>query len=243
MLQLSLQRPIAYEDESDIFFELVSAGKRYCDLLVKIIKKSHPCIVQGKIHALPPGARLLLQVQGTEIVAAACANMNMKIVYAVNKMLIDRLDTVLDTCYHIKAVNREPRILNCLFRQVNAAFAVNGSLGVMLYKGYELWDRLRSRVLRYIPREDKNLQHPNPVVRILLCMCHENRSRCDEYKALKSMMERMAIERVEISPDLFPTPRLIRALVSAPYPKHQILLFQGQKEDDEAAEDRLLTEV
>ena len=222
-MQLARIRPIAYEDNEELLTELNYAGKKYCDLIEKIIDESHPEIIQGTTCALAPETQLLLQVQGTEIVAAACANLNTKVVYAANQMLIDRINIVLDTCHHIKAVNNERQILNCLFRQVNATFAVGGSLGDMLFKGYTLWDRLRSRIMRKIRREQRNLQHRNPVVRILLRMCHENTSRCSEYEAAKLRMAEMEIERVEVCTT---RARLPRFPVSAPYPKHRIMLFR-----------------
>jgi len=131
-MQLARLRPIAYKDKEELSIELAFTGKKYCDFIEKIIDQSQPEIIQGTTTTLPPETQLLLQVQGTEIAAAACANMNIRVVYAANKMLIDRINIVLDTCYHIKAANREKQILNCIRRQVNATFAVNGSLGAML---------------------------------------------------------------------------------------------------------------
>ena len=219
-MRLARLRPIAYEDKDEIFFITTIAGKKYCNLIEKIIDQSQqPYIIQGTTRSLKPDTQLLLQVQGTEILAEACANLHLRVVYAANEMLINRINIVLDTCYHIKAVNREEQILNCIRRQVNATFAANGSLSAMLYKGYEIWDRLRSKIMGKIPRKQRNLQHRNLVVRILLGMCHENRSRCNEYEAAKIRMAEMGIERIEVKTKKFP-----RFPVSAPYPTHRIIL-------------------
>ena len=216
------QRPIAYEDKEEIHFELAFAGKRYCDLIERIVKQS-PSITAHPF-TLPPETRLLLQVQGTEIAAAACSNLDIKVVYAVNNLLIDRFDIVLDTCHQLDTVNRERQILQCLFRQVNAAFRVKGPLGTMLCYGYEMWHGLRAKLMGNLTQKQRNLQHPNPAVRILLCMCHENNTKCREFEAAKLRMDSLGIERVSIETNSFL--KVPRFPVSAPHAAHRILISE-----------------
>ena len=226
-MRLARVRPIAYEDAEQILLGLAFAGKKYCELVEKIMKRSPPITAipscdGGYKPVLPPEIRLSLQVQGTEILMSACSNLDMKVVFAANQLIIERFDIVFDTCHFMHAVNWERRIMQCLFRQVNAAFCPQGPLGRMLYDGYAMWHRLRSRLMRNLTKKDRNLHHSNPAVRVLLRMCHDNTTTCAGFETAKARMQSMGIERVSIETNSLI--HIARSPVSAPHKWHRIML-------------------
>jgi hypothetical protein len=203
---------IAFDSTDELKSNLHTASDLYCELIRNLFDPES-CVFETKY--ITTETRTLLEVQGSEIIAKTCCNLPWDVIHAYNMTIINRLDVVIDTSYHVKADDMEDDILNCLYRQIHSAFAVNGSLGKMLTEGFWLWHYFRKAVAVCKNRKIKFGETAVPILQLndetlahVHSLCRENTTSFPiYYLASCDTMDKMALERIHLTSNERKIPR------------------------------------
>ena len=192
---------IVFKTANSIPRTLTTISKSYREMVSKLFDPSAShCFEYNSINN---NTRLILEVQGSEIIAKFCCNTNLRwdIMHAYNLMLINRLEVVMDTGYYVRADDTDRHMLHCLYRQINSAFMPESSLGKMLTKGFEQWHRIHVVICMSARRKGTRfatLKSHNCLQMVIGFCCKDTSPVCGIYQAACAKLELLCLERVHL---------------------------------------------
>ena len=187
---------LVFEDRSEIHRTLTTISKSYRELVEKLFNPESGCFDSNSINN---NTRLLLEVQGSEIITKYTNNLRWDIIHTYNVSLINRLDVVMDTGYYVREDGTEAAMLQCMFRQINGLFMPDSWMGKMLMDGFKQWENVRAHV--YIGwKRDTNSQLSRldlSCLGLVFDLCRRNTSPVSgAYREACARVETLGLERV-----------------------------------------------